>query len=139
MVLESLRFKSCFRRLFTFFKINTHGKPKYLLNKIQSSQVHYNTRNADQVDTFYYRTNIFKNFFPYTTISWNKADLDVCKSKSYVIFRNTLLKLGRFNQCAIYSISSPVGLKLFTRLRLGLNHLNEHRINQSFKTTLTFV
>ena len=111
----------------------------YLLNKIQSSQVHYNTRNADQVDTFYYRTNIFKNFFPYTTISWNKADLDVCKSKSYVIFRNTLLKLGRFNQCAIYSISSPVGLKVFTRLRLGLNHLNEHRINQNFKTTLTFV
>ena len=80
-----------------------------------------------------------KTFFPYTTISWNKADLDVCKSKSYVIFRNTLLKLGRFNQCAIYSISSPVGLKVFTRLRLGLNHLNEHRINQNFKTTLTFV
>ena len=94
--------------------MKTHGKPKYLLNKIPPSQVHYNTSNADQVDTYYYRTDIFKSFFPYTTINWNKADLDVSNSKSYVIIQNTLLKLGTFNQCAICSINSPVGLKLFT-------------------------
>ena len=47
--LESLRFRRWFRRLCTFFKIKIHGKPKYLLNKISSSQIHYNTRNTDQV------------------------------------------------------------------------------------------
>ena len=67
--LESLRFRRWFRRLCTFFKIKIHGKPKYLLNKIPSSQTHYNTRNTDQVETYYCRTDIFKNlFFPYTVI-----------------------------------------------------------------------
>ena len=65
-------------------------------------------------------------------IEWNKFDLNVCKSKSYAVFRNTLLKLGRPNQCATYSINNPVGLKLFTHLRLGLSHLNEHRFNYNF-------
>ena len=57
----------------------------------------------------------------------------VSKSKSYAIFRNTLLKLGRPNQNAIYNISNPVGLTLLTRLRLGLSHLNEHRFNHNFQ------
>ena len=63
---------------------------------------------------------------------WNKFDLDVCKSKSYAIFQSTLLKLGRPNQCAIYCINDPVGLNLLARLRVGLNHLNEHRFNHNF-------
>ena len=87
---------------------------------MSSSQSHYNTRNTDQVETYYCRTDIFKNlFFPYTIIEWNKFDLDVRKSKSYATFRNTLLKLSRPIQRAIYSINIPVGLKLLTRLRLG--------------------
>ena len=61
--LESLRFRRWFRRLCTFFKINIHGKPKYLLNKIPSSQTHYNTRNTDQFETCYCWTDIFKNSF----------------------------------------------------------------------------
>ena len=85
--LESLRFRRWFRRLCTFFKIKIHGKPKYLLNKIPSSQTHYNTWNTDQIETYYCRRDIFKNsFFPYTIIEWNKLDLDVRKSKSYAIF-----------------------------------------------------
>ena len=82
---------------------------------MSSSLIHYNTRNADQVETC--RTDIFKNsFFPYTIIEWNKLDIDIRKSKSYATFRNTFLKLGRPIQRAIYSISNPVavGLKLLT-------------------------
>ena len=41
--------------------------------------------------------------------------------------------LGRSNQCAIYSINNSVGLKLHTRLKLGLSHLNEHRFNHNFQ------
>ena len=135
--LESLRFRRWFRRLCTFFKIKIHGKPKYLLNKIPSSQTHYNTRNTDQFETYYCRTDIFKNsFFPYTATEWNKLDVDVRKSKSYAIFLNTLLKLGRPNQNAIYNINNPVGLKLLTRLRLGVSHLNEHRFNHNFQNCI---
>ena len=107
---------------------------------MSSSQSHYNTRNTDQVETYYCRTDIFKNpFFPYTIIEWNKFDLDVSKSKSYATFRNTLLKLSRPIQRAIYSINIPVGLKLLTRLRLGLSHLNEHRFNHNFKNCIKFL
>ena len=67
---------------------------------------------------------------------WNKLDLDVRKSRSYATFRNTLLKLGRPIQCTIYSINNPVGLKLLTRLRLGLSHLNEHRFNHNLKNCI---
>ena len=103
----------------------------------RSHQVRFNTRNTDQSETYYCKTDIFKNsFFPYTIIEWNKLDLDVRKSKSYAIFRNTLLKLGRPNQCAIYNINNPVGLKLLTHLRLGLSHLNEHRFNHNFQNCI---
>ena len=69
--------------------------------------------------------DIFKNsFFPYTITEWNKLDL-VLKSKSYATFRDTLLKLGRSIERAIYSINNPVGCTLLTRLILGLGHLNK--------------
>ena len=111
--LESLKFRRWFRRLCTFFKIKIHGKLEYLLNKISSSQIHYNTRNTHQAETYFCRTGIFKNSFcPYTITEWNKLNLDVGKSKSYATFRNTLLKLGRPIKRAIYSINNPVGLKL---------------------------
>ena len=138
--LEYLRFRRWFRRLGTFFKIKIHGKPKYLLNKIPSSQTHYNTRNTDQVETYYCRTDIFKNsFFPYTITEWNKLDLDVRKSKPYAIFRNILLKPGRPNQNSIYNINNPVGLKLLIRLRLGLSQLNEHKFNHNFQNCINLL
>ena len=73
-------------------------------------------------------------FFPYTIVEWNKLDFDIRKSKSYAIFRNALLKIGWPNQCSIYRIHNPAGLKLLTRLRLGLSHLNEHRFNHNFQS-----
>ena len=33
----------------------------------------------------------------------------------------------------MFNIHNPVGIKLLTRLRLGLNHLNEHRFNHKFQ------
>ena len=72
-------------------------------------------------------------FFPYTINEWNKLDLDIRKSKFYAIFRNALLKIGWPNQSPVYRIHNSVGLKLLTRLRLGLSNLNEHRFSHSFQ------
>ena len=125
--LEYLKFRRWFRRLCTFYKVKTSGKPEYLLNLIPTGQHSYNIRSLDQIETYYCRTDTFKNsFFPYTIdtiIEWSKLDLDIGKSKSYAIFRNALLKIGRPNQCLVYKIHNPVGLKLLNRLRLGLSHL----------------
>ena len=102
---------------------------------IPTGQHSYNTRSLDQTETYYCRTDAFKNsFFPYTIVEWNKLDFDIRKSKSYAIFRNALLKIGRPNQCSIYRIHNPVGLKLLTRLRLSLRHLNEQRFSHNFQS-----
>ena len=36
----------------------------------------------------------------------------------------------------VYSIHNPLGLKLLTRLRLGVSHLNDHRFNHNFGNCL---
>ena len=78
----------------------------------------------------------FNSFFPYKIIEWNKLDIDTWKSKSYATFQNTLLKLGRPIQHAIYSINNSAGLKLLTHLRLGLSHLNEHKFKHNFQNCI---
>ena len=74
------------------------------------------------------------SFRPATLLQ--KRPYYIRKSKSYAIFRNAFLKIGRPNQCSIYRIHNPVGLKLLTRLRLGLSHLNEHRFNHNFQSCI---
>ena len=71
------------------FKIKTSGYPEYLFNLIPTGQHPYNTRSLDQTETYYCRTDAFKNyFFPFTIVQCKKRDLDIRKSKSYAIFRN---------------------------------------------------
>ena len=132
-----LKFRRWFRWLWTFFKVKTSGKPEYVLNLIPTDQHSYNTQSLDKIETYYCRIDTFKNsFFPYTIVEWNKLDLDIGKSKSYAIFRNALLKIGWPNQRSVYRIYNPMRLKLINRLRLGLSHLNEHRINHNFKSCI---
>ena len=47
-----------------------------------------------------------------------------------------MLKIGRPNQCFVYRIHNPIGLKVLTRLRVGLSHLNEHRFNHNFQSCI---
>ena len=94
----------------------------------------YSTRNSENVETYYCRIDQFKySFFPYSIIEWNKLDINLCNAKSFLIFRNSLLKIGRPMQNSIYNIHDPVGIKYLTRLRLGLSHLNEHKFKHNFR------
>ena len=56
--LESLKFRDGLDDSVLSLKCKFMSKPEYLLNKIPSSQIHYNTRNTDQVETYYCRTDI---------------------------------------------------------------------------------
>ena len=118
-----------------FYKIKTFGLPSYLSNSnLISSGVHsYNTQNSEDVVTYHCRTDNFEySFFPWTILEWNKLQLTLHKS-SYKIFRNSLLKMICPSPNPVYDIHNPLGLRLLTRLRLGLSHLNEHKFNHSFK------
>ena len=51
-------------------------------------------------------------------------------------FQNTLIKIGRPIPKPIYNVYNPLGLKLLTRLRLDLSHLNQHKFNHNFQHCL---
>ena len=59
-----------------------------------------------------------------------KIQLIQCFEISYV------LKIIRPVSNPVYSIQNCIGLKLLTRLRLGLSHLNEHRFNYNFQNCI---
>ena len=66
-------------------------------------------------------------------MEWNKLDVTLRKSESLPYFRNALLQVGRPTTKPIYNIHNPVGLKLVTRLKLGLCHINEHKFIHNFQ------
>ena len=83
--------------------------------------------NEGGLKSYYCRTDVFKySFFPYAISEWNKLDLQIRKADSLLSFKNVLLKIGHPVPNSYFNIHNPVGLKLLTRLRIGLSHLNEH-------------
>ena len=57
-------------------------------------------------------------------------------SESFKKFRNTSLKLGPPTPDFIYRIHHPLGLKLLSRLRLDLSHMNKHRFKHNFENCI---
>ena len=109
--------------------------PSYLFNLISQSNHNYKTHQYDNIESFYCRTDVFKNsFFPYVIDEWNKLKIEIRNVESFPKFRKLLLNLdnGRPSCRPIYNIFNPLGVKYLTRLRLDLSHLNGHRFNDNF-------
>ena len=101
---------------------------------IPKSNHQYNTRSIEDVTTFYCRTDAFKcSYFPHTILESNKLDIQIRSSESFLFFKNSLLNIGRPTAKPTYKIHNHIGLKFRTRLRLRLNHLNEHKFKQDFQ------
>ena len=62
--------------------------------------------------------------------------MNLHNAKSFLIFRNSLLKIGRPIQNSIYNIHDPMGIKFLTRSRLGLSHLNDHKFRHNLQDCL---
>ena len=93
-------------------------------------------RNSEDTPTCHCRTDSFNNsFFPWNICEWNKLDLGIQKS-TYSVFRQYLFKVIRPQPYATFNVCNFAGLRLLTRLRLGLSHLNEHRLNQNFQNCI---
>ena len=127
--LESLEFRRWMRRLCVFYKIKPRGHPEDLYKLIPAKISSYNTRNSDHIKTYYCRTDIFRYLlFPYTIVAWKRLDHTLCNSKSYDVFKNSLLKIGRPMPKPTFNIHNSLVLKLLIRLRLGLIHLNKRSL-----------
>ena len=84
------------------------------------------------------RTEAFKwSFFPWTITKWNSLDLQI-RNLSYTVFRKHFIDKFRPVPNSAFNIHNPIGIKLLTRLRLGLSHLNEHRFNHKFQNYTNF-
>ena len=134
---ESLSKRRWFRRLCLFFKIQMNKHPHYLFELIPSLNHHYNTRNIFNLPNFFCRTSLFKNsFFPYSIAEWNKLHNNIRNSVSYLAFRKALLNYIRPSPNSVFNVFDPTGLKLLTRLRVGMSHLREHKFKHNFQDTL---
>ena len=117
-------------------KIMKKKAPNYLINLIPKCEAAIRKRN-NNFPTYSYRTDCFKySFFPSTLKEWFRLDINIRNSESISLFKSRLLPFIRPNQSNIYNIFDPIGLKLLTRPRLGLSHLNEHRFCHNFQDCL---
>ena len=72
-------------------------------------------RHVDLFNTVSCKFDYFKNSFIPTVINeWTKLNPDICRSTSYNLFRNTLLKFNRLVQRKTFNINESVGLMLLT-------------------------
>ena len=69
-------------------------------------------------------------------LSLNNLDLKIRNSKTFSVFQKSILKFIRPSSNSIFNCHSPEGIKLITRLRLGLSHLREHKFRHNFQDTL---
>ena len=58
---------------------------------------------------------------------------DICNGDSLNVFKLSLLKFVRPVANSVFEINNPYGLKLLTRLRLGLSHLRYHKFRHNFQ------
>ena len=129
--LESLKSRRWFRKLCHFYKIFNDKSPSYLFNRV------HNTRLSYTITTIKVKHDYFKNsFFPSAISEWDKLDLNIRNSASLNAFKKKLLNFVRPCANSIFDIHNPLGIKLLTRLRLGLSPLHEHKFRHFLQDTL---
>ena len=135
--LESLKFRRWFRKLCHFYKIFNDKSHSYLFNLIPNFNRVHNTRLSYNIPSIKVRHYYFKNsFFPSAISEWNKLNLNIRNSASINDFKKKLLNFMRPCAISIIDIHDPLGIKLLTRLRLGLSPLHEHKFRHCFQDTL---
>ena len=84
--------------------------------------------------------NFFKNtFFPSAIIEWNKLDPAIRNAESLGIFKSNILKFFRPTPRSFFNCYNHKGIRLMTRLRLGLSRLRDLNSITIFKTVLILV
>ena len=116
--LESLQLQRWYRKLCCFYKICNKQAPGYLTELIPSRNEAYQTSHIANVPSLSFKHKFFKNtFLPSAITEWNKLDPPFQKN----------LKFIRPSPNKSFQCHNPKGIKLVTRLKLGLSHLREHK------------
>ena len=130
--LETLKSRRWLKKLCCFYKIKNNGIPSYLAELIPSEFHLYEARNTRNISRYSCSADALKySFFPWTINKWNKLNFNI-RTSSFNIFRANLINIILPISYSVFGIFNLLGLKLITRLRLGLSHLNEHRFKHNF-------
>ena len=133
--LETLRDRQWYRKLVLFFNIFKGEAPLYLKNLLPPF-VSGRSLHKDTLRQFKTKSTYFAGcFFPYCVNEWNKFSGEIREITTISKFKKELLSYIRPENNPIYRIHDPNGLKLLTRLRLGLSHLREHKYKHNFMDT----
>ena len=123
-----------YRKLCCFCKIINNQSPRYLFQLVPSPNTRYFSRNSENIPQLWTKHDLFKNsFFASTIKEYNNLDPQIRKPKSISIFESNIFRPKPNN---VYYCHNPKGIKLLTRLRLGLSHLREHKLEHNFKDYL---
>ena len=133
--LESLHLRQWYKKLCCFYKIYNKQALGYLTELIPTRNEAYQTRDVANVPSLSFKHNLFQNTFNKfkNILEWNKVDPSLWNSANYNVFRNSILKFIRPFPDKIFQCHNLKGIKLVTRLRLGLSHLREHKFKHSFQ------
>ena len=71
-------------------------------------------------------------FFSSSVIEWNNLDKSIRSSESLALFKKSILQIIRPAPNRTFNCHNPFGIKLITRLRLGLSHLRDHKFKHNF-------
>ena len=105
-----------------------------LISKVLSTQT---TRNHNNIPLFNVKHEYFRNsFFPSTVTEWNKLNNNIRNAESLSAFRKQILKFIRPSPNSTFNVHNANGIKLLTRLRVGLSHLREHKFRHNFQDSL---
>ena len=128
--MESLKQRRWYRKLCLFLKIYKNQSPKQLSDIILQSSCQYITRNAHNIPHVNVKHKFFKNSYFSTIIEWNKLGSNIRNSEILNIFQFIRLITN-----SIFGCHNPIGVKLHTRLRLGLSHLCKDKLKHGFQDT----
>ena len=104
---------------------------------VPSLNTRYFARNSENIHQLRSKHDFLKKLlFPSTIKEWNNLDPQIRKSKRNSIFKSNILKFRRLKPNNVYYCHNPKGIRLLTRLRLGLSHLREHKFKHSFQDCL---
>ena len=95
------------------------------------------TRGSDKIPLLGTKRNLFQNSYFLAAIKeWIRLDIDIRKSDSISIFKKRILSFIRPLPNKVSNSHNPQGLKLLTRLRLGLSQLRYHKFKHNFLDTI---
>ena len=134
---ELLKSRRWYRKLCLFSKLKKNKHLSYLFDIIPKVLSTRTTRNHSSIPLFNVKHEYFRNsFFPSAVIEWNKLDNNIRNSESVSAFKKQILKLIRPSPNSTFNAHNPHGIKLLTRLRVGLSHFRKHKLRHNFQDFL---